>query len=345
MLRRTALAATLSTLIACSGGACGAARAKPESARGKTLPTVVFRETCDGSAAVLLPGGQLLVGNDEDNLLRIYDARHGGRPLSQLDLGPALRASASRAGEQRTLKEADLEGAALLDDAVYWIGSHGRNASGKVPAERRTLLATALPVGGGPPAVLGTPYRRLLEVLASDARYAAFQLQQASERAPKEKDGLNIEALAARREGGLWIGFRSPNPQGKALLAALLNPRQVIDGAEAQLAEPLLLELGGLGTRDLARFRGGYLLLAGSHAEGGRSRLFSWDGKGQPRLLTQVDLSGLNPEGLAIDADAKQVLVLSDDGTRELAGDPCKDLADGAHKSFRGVWLSAQDSW
>jgi hypothetical protein len=33
------------------------------------------------------------------------------------------------------------------------------------------------------------------------------------------------------------------------------------------------------------------------------------------------------------------VLVLSDDGTREVGGKPCKKLKDPRQKGFRGVWV------
>ena len=128
MLDRTALAMALSMLVACSGGACGSSRGQAARTTGApATPGLLFREACDGSGAVLLSDERLLVANDEDNLLRVYDAKRGGLPLSRLDLAAALRDAAGRGGEKEP-KEADLEAAALLDGVVYLIGSHGRNA-------------------------------------------------------------------------------------------------------------------------------------------------------------------------------------------------------------------------
>jgi hypothetical protein len=53
-----------------------------------------------------------------------------------------------------------------------------------------------------------------------------------------------------------------------------------------------------------------------------------------------VALDGLNPEALvSLDASGR-VLVLSDDGTLEIDGKPCKRLKDPARKRFRGAWLA-----
>jgi hypothetical protein len=60
---------------------------------------------CDGSAAVMVDGTRVLVANDEDNVLRVYDASRGGAPTATFDLTPLLRLP--EAG-----READIEGAA-----------------------------------------------------------------------------------------------------------------------------------------------------------------------------------------------------------------------------------------
>jgi hypothetical protein len=318
----------------------GCNAASTTKSAGSPPAVLVFEESCDGSAAALLTPQRLLVGNDEDNLLRVYDAQRGGPPLERFDLGVFL---APGGGE--SAKEADLEGAAVLADRVYWIGSHGLNASGKVRVERRSLLATRGGVDGQSLELVGAPFSGLLPALFSDARYAAFRLQEASARVPKESGGLNVEALAARREGGLWIGFRSPVHDGKALLAVLLNPEEVVQGGRARLGEPQQLGLAGLGIRDLARFRGGYLLIAGGSQSSEPSRLYRWDGGAAARALPSRQLAGLNGEALVVSADHSRVLVLSDDGTRERAGIQCKNSKHSADKSFRGIWMSVGSDW
>src|SRR5436190_1450267 len=79
-----------------------------------------------------------------------------------------------------------------------------------------------------------------------------FKLGDAAKKAPKEEGGLNIESLCAVGET-LYIGFRNPIPNGKALIVPLVNPSAVVDeGKPAQLGKPILIDLGGLGLRDMA---------------------------------------------------------------------------------------------
>ena len=51
----------------------------------------------------------------------------------------------------------------------------------------------------------------------------------------------------------MFIGFRNPVPQGKALVVPLLNPREVVHGQRAQPGESVLLDLAGRGTASVAR--------------------------------------------------------------------------------------------
>jgi hypothetical protein len=85
--------------------------------------------------------------------------------------------------------------------------------------------------------------------------------------------------------GSALIGFRSPIPNGRALVVPLWNPLEVTRGGRARLGEPMLLDLGGRGLRSLSTWRGRYLIVAGEPASGGPSTLYEWDGRGQPRDL------------------------------------------------------------
>ncbi|MFP2933313.1 hypothetical protein ACLESO_50840 [Pyxidicoccus sp. 3LG] len=51
---------------------------------------IVFEGMCDASGAVALGGELFVVGDDEDNVLRVYDARRGGAPVQRVDLSPDL---------------------------------------------------------------------------------------------------------------------------------------------------------------------------------------------------------------------------------------------------------------
>jgi hypothetical protein len=303
-----------------------------QSADSAEKEPLVFTGMCDASAAAAIGGEHFVVADDEENLLRVY-RRSGGEPLMNVDLrtylGPAKGA------------EADLEGAAAMGNLVFWIGSHGRNARGKESPSRQRLFATRVDTRGNSIEItpLGRPYVRLLQDLLDDDRYAGLGLRAASERAPKESGGLNIEGLATTPDGHLLVGFRNPLPGGKAIVAPVLNPLKLIEGENALLGPPFLLDLGGLGIRSLGWFKDGYLIIAGSAGEGGGAKLYKWEGgEAQPRLMPNVQLRGLNPEGVVFgEGQQTQFLVLSDDGTRQIDGEECKSLTNASQKRFRGM--------
>ena len=300
---------------------------------GKLGKPVVFIETCDASAALSVSGDLFVVANDEDNLLRFYRFSKPGKPLQTLDLKQWFT-------DKRKTSESDLEAAARIGDTIFFISSHGRNSAGKPASARQRLFALTLTETNGAVTVraVGKIYMNLIADLAADPRYAPFDLADASELAPKESGGFNIEALVATPEGALLIGFRNPIPQGRALLAPLLNPQEIIKGAVAKFGAPMLLDLGGLGLRDMCSTTNGYYLIAGP-ASGGRSesQLFFWAGNtNTPRALTDVRFVKSNPEGICfLDfGNRTDFLIVSDDGSRKISGTECKSLPE-SQRQFR----------
>ncbi|MCX7866353.1 MAG: DUF3616 domain-containing protein [Limisphaera sp.] len=308
-------------------------------AAGDSGPEIrVFAGMCDASAVETLSEDRFVVANDEDNELRVYSWNQPGWPVRTLDLSRFWPAEGSG-------REMDLEGVARLDRHLFWISSHGRNAEGRAAPRRHALVRIPVEwVDGNVPA--SSPpgrYTDLLAALYRDPRYGRLRLDQAAARAPKAQGGLNIEALARSAEGGLLIGFRSPLFEGRALIVPLLNPHAVLDGAEPpRFGDPIFLSLGGLGLRGALEWEGGYLLVAGPTDGGGRSRLFAWSGRAgeAPRELNSEVFKGFNPEGLAFwsAAASRRLLVVSDDGTRRLQGQDCKDLPR-PQRQFRAMTL------
>jgi uncharacterized protein DUF3616 len=321
---------------------------------------LIFTGICDASAAVPLTGRLFAVADDEDSVLRVYDADRGGEPVRSEDLSASLfppdeakqgkqTKSKKKKGKQRKqgvearprrAPESDIEGATRLGEVAYWMTSHGRNRAGQLKDARMLFFATSARDGSDDLRLLGRGYEHLLEDLLADARYVRFELAAASELAPKEPGGLNLEGLGERPEGGVWIGFRNPIPGGRALVAPLLNPERLREGERARLGDPILLDLGGLGVRSLSLWRGRILIVAGSYAEGGDSRLYSWDGRGTPVAVPGLDLSGFHPEAFFSPEDRDEILLLSDDGRIEIDGGECKRLAEPGRKRFRGRWIA-----
>jgi hypothetical protein len=295
----------------------------------------VFTGMCDASGAVALDDHTFLVADDEDNVLRAYDARVGGAPLAAVDLSAALGLPQKKKGAP----EIDIEAATRLGARAYFITSHGRNSSGKLKPERLRFFATTAPANGKPELV-GRPYEKLLVDLLAEPRLASFGLAAAAELAPKAPGGLNIEGMTARPEGGVWLGFRNPLPQGRALLVPLHNPEQLAEGeGPARFGEPLTLDLGGLGVRALSYWRGRYLVAAGAFDSGRVSRLFSWDGRAQVSAVEAVDVRQYSPEAFFTPEGLDRVLLLSDDGSLSIEGKECKRLEHPEQKRFRGLWI------
>jgi Protein of unknown function (DUF3616) len=296
---------------------------------------LVFTGMCDASGAVTLGGGKFVVADDEDNVLRVYDAGRGGAPLSATDLSPELQLPS-----KKKAPETDLEAATLLGDRALWLTSHGRNSKGKPQPSRLRLFATT-GGDGSPLQVVGKPYTQLLDDLLRAPALANFGLQAASQKAPKQPGGLNIEGMTARPDGrSVIIGFRNPVPQAKALVVPLLNPLQMLEGQPAKLGTPRLLDLEGRGIRSMSFWRGRYLMIGGGIADEAVSRLYTWDGKSyRARAVASVVLDDFNPEGFASFEDRPQVLLLSDDGSRQIDGQECKQLEDATRKRFRGRWV------
>lgn len=327
-------------LVCCSACAGGAA---PPLTAAAVAGEVVFIGMCDASGAVPLSRHTFAVADDEDNVLRVYDAERGGRALYERDISAGIgipaRLPKDGDGPVKAPPEADIEAATRHGELALWLSSHSRSSKGKRKPERLRFFATTLPVDGRELRVIGQPYSALIDDLSADPRYADFQLREAAELAPKTRDGLSIEGMTERAQGGVLIGLRAPSPGGRALLFVLENPERVIEGEPARFGPPILLDLAGLGVRGLSRWHGRYLILAGDWAAHQPSRLFIWDGTSPAPQPLDINLESFNPEGFFTPEERDAIMVLSDDGTQPTGPDRCKDQKDHNKKHFRGRWI------
>jgi hypothetical protein len=319
----------------------GALSASAAAAGQSPANVLVFTHTADASAGEWLGDGLLVVGNDEDNVLRVYRLPQSGAPVAAWDASPWMAL-------EKKSPEMDIEGSAKIGDTLYWITSHAPNKEGKPRPNRKRFFATRVAVTNGTPSfeLVGAPVTTLVESLDRDPRYASFGLAAAARLAPKTPGGLNVEALCDTPDGGLLIGFRSPNPQGRALLATLANPADAVKGRPPVFGDPVLLDLGGNGVRAMFRRGPAYYVMSGSALSGGTPRLYLWDGRAS---LKPLPLPGLpadaTPEGLTtvVWNGQERLLVLSDDGTRLIDGRPAKMLTDPARRTFRGFLFPLAD--
>jgi hypothetical protein len=332
-MQRRNLAFVLGALLL-GGSGYGLFRASETSA-GKgpaaELRWVSFVGACDASGAVPIDERHFAVADDEDNVIRVYDAVAGGRPVLHTNLSKQI--ALAKKGE------ADIEAATALNGRAYWLSSHARNARGEVDPNRSLLITTDLPTLDAHLEVQGQVYRSLLDDLEQSPTLRRYDLTRAAALPPKEPGRLNLEGLTATPEGTLLIGFRSPVPAGQALLVPLLNPEAAALDGPLRFGEPIELDLGGLGVRSLSYWHGRYLIAAGPAEGHGPHRLYGWQGPGsRAQLLAEAPFENANPEAFFTAENNPEILVLSDDGSRVVRGKPCKK-APKRHRRFRGVWL------
>jgi len=286
-----------------------------------------FRGVAHLSAIAPAGTGTFFAARDEDNIIRLYPLDTPGDAIAEFEWSGPLAVAGSR------FPEVDIEGAARHEDRIYWIGSHGRNREGKWRENRHRLFATQIVPGTNGPVLkaLGQPLTDLAGVFAQHPSLielgVATALGPIGKRQPDlapTRHGFNIEGMAISPDGGtLWIGLRNPVPRAQAVLIPLTNPDATIQGQERPtLGDPVLLDLDGLGIRDIvyAPTLQQYLILAGMPGPGRRFALYTWDGSppSPPRLIvppsTFSPYPAFTPEALLLDAATDTVVVCSDDG-------------------------------
>ena len=293
---------------------------------------------CDASAAVPVGFNLFVVANDEDNTLRMYKSDESDKPIYSLDLSSFLQINSKH-------PEADIEGATLIKDRIYWISSHGTNKDGKQRPNRHRFFATDIEASNDKYSLkpTGKPFLGLVKAFEDSVELKNYYLGKAAKNAPESKNGLNIEGLTKTPQGKLLIGFRNPIPEGKALLVPLENPQEVIAGNEKpKLGKPILLKLAGLGIRSIeySEAERAYFIIAGPYDDNGRFQLYKWSGNPfeEPKLK-EFDFNGLHPEALIIYSDKTKAKILSDVGSKSINGRNCKALVKSQDKAFRSIWL------
>ena len=142
-----------------------------------------------------------------------------------------------------------------------------------------------------------------------------------------QTNGFNIEGLA-HKGGKLWFGVRAPNLNGDAFVIEAV-PASLFGGSpQAALHR---LQVGpGLGIREIAALKDGFLVLTGAApSEAGRDdsfALFFWSPGGAARFIGELPDPSAKAEGLYIlddAADHLDVLVIFD------------GAAGGAPKAYR----------
>lgn len=325
----------------------------------------------DASTAIALDGSYMLVADDENQVLRLYDRANSGLPLNGFDFTSSLGLTDISGGQPR---EVDIEASARVGNRVYWLASHSNSSSGNSRPNRYRIFATDI-AGSGANSTLSYVGRYdglRADLIAWDqnnghgkgANYYGLAASAANGVIPEAADGsgFNIEGfeIAPGGAAGL-IGFRAPispaSSRTKALLVPVTNLDALLSGnpgtGPAQFGAPIELDLGGRGIREIRRSNNGqhYLIVAGPAdvATGVAPkdfRLYTWSGNpAEAPVLRTADLTALNTGG-SFEAivevpitlnGSSQIQLLSDNGDTIFYNDGiiAKDLAEPRFKKFR----------
>jgi len=289
----------------------------------------------DASAAIAVGQRLMLVGDDEDQVLRLYDRDSDGEPLAEINLNTALGLNDTQ--------EIDIEAVASLGDTQYWLGSHES-------AQSSLLFATQ--ITGEQADTLSIEVVGQFSDLASQLQaWDAGNGHGRGADALSLNAGLNIEGAAFAGET-LLLGLRTPLNDGMAQVIPVTNAPALVAGEadEAEFGAPLRLDMAGRVVRSIEPTGDdGFLVLAGPEQDGGDAdfALFHWDGAHALREVEGVDLNsipntlGAKPEAL-FDLQATEggytVGVLYDSGTVDWLEDgrESKDLP-AEQQRFIGV--------
>jgi hypothetical protein len=319
----------------------------------------------DASAAIAIDSNLMFVGDDENQVIRMYPRHQSGAPVWQMDCTPFLGLTDIENGKPR---EVDIEGSTRVGNRIFWIGAHSHANIGEGRTNRSRLFATDV---SGTGAASTLTYVGRYDYLKLDlvnwdatdghgkgAHYYGFLASTAEGVEPKAPNGFNIEGLAMAPGSATtaYLGFRAPivpaTNRHYALVVPVLNfTTLAISGGppgSAVFGAPIELELYGRGIRSLEGIGNNYLMIAGPPGETNASfpsdfKLYTWTGNSSDTSQQRsADLTGLRPEGI-VELPAPPwtastpFQLISDNGTAILYNDDIanKFLPERAFKKFR----------
>ncbi|MFN7769490.1 MAG: DUF11 domain-containing protein, partial [Planctomycetaceae bacterium] len=189
------------------------------SAASATPTSTLFPSgASDASTAIAIDAQYALVGDDEDQVLRLYRRDQSGLPVAQFDFTSSLGLTDLSGGVPR---EVDLEAATRVGSTIYWLGSHSNAANGNSRPNRSRVFATSVSGSGAGTtlAYLGRYDHLKADLLAWDAgnghglgaNYYGLTASAAAGVIPETEGGggFNLEGLSRAPEGTTaYMAFR-----------------------------------------------------------------------------------------------------------------------------------------
>jgi hypothetical protein len=327
----------------------------------------------DGSTAIPIDANWMLVGDDENQVIRLYARAQSGFPVRQFNFTPFLGLTDIEAGVPR---EVDIEASTRSGNRLFWMGSHSHSSIAEGRTNRSRVFAVDL---SGTGTNISLKYIGRYDYLKLDlaswdennfhgkgANYYGLVASTAEGVDPKTPGGFNIEGLtmmAGNPEAAL-VGLRAPivpaTNRTFALIIPVLNFATLAasDGppGSAIFGDPIELDLYGRGIRSIEGNINGYMIVGGPPINTPTNypmdfRLYTWTGdRNQNAQQHAADLTGLNPEGLVELPPGpwtgdRIIQLVSDNGTKEYYGDgiEAKHLPEPNFKKCRSDFVALGD--
>jgi predicted extracellular nuclease len=329
----------------------------------------------DASTAIPLDSNFVLVADDEDQKIRLYDRTQSGLPINQFDFTTALNLTDISGGVPR---EVDIEASTRLGSTIFWLGSHSNSSGGANRPNRSRLFTTNISgSGAGTTLTFGGYYQHLKTDLINwdnnnghglGAGFLGLGASAATGVQPELPNGFNIEGLTfAPDNTTAYVAFRAPQlptfNRTQAVIVPVTNFTSLPNSTggtpgSAVFGAPIFMDLGGRGIRSIDRNSSNeYIIVAGpAGAATGVApndfRLYTWNGNpSTPPQLTTANLTALNASGGSFESIVSipnpltltsQIELLVDNGDTTWYGTSTisKDLPERNHQKFRRELVS-----
>jgi hypothetical protein len=331
-------------------------------------------DVSDASTAMPIDANYMFVGDDENQILRIFSRSNSGPALVEFNMNPFL--DLRDLYEDGRPREVDIEGTTRVGNRIFWLGSHSHSRDAELVTNRARVFGTDVTFAGTNSTVsyVGRYDFLKLDLLNWDttnghgrgSNYFGLAASSATGVDPKSPDGsgFNFEglAMAPGSTNIAYLAFRAPLVPPTNRVHALIIPVTnfttvaVSDSPVAGVARfgaPIELNLGGRAIRSIEGGPNGFMLVAGPPGVAtGLSpsdfRLFTWNGlaNGAPQERA-VSLTNMLPEAIVELppgpwTGSSRVQLVSDNGIALYYNDgvEAKFLPIPQFKKFRSDWVT-----
>lgn len=328
----------------------------------------------DASTAMSIDSRYMFVGDDENQILRLFSRSNSGPAIATFDMVPFL--GLDDFYPDGTPREVDIEGTTRVGNRIFWLGSHSHSRDANLRTNRSRLFGTDATFNGTNSTLtfVGRYDYLKMDLLAWDVLNGHgkgpgyYGLTQSSDPGidPKAPDGsgFNFEGLtmAPGSSTVAYLAMRAPLVPPTNRVNALIIPvtnfpaLAVCNATEpgvSQFGQPIELNLGGRAIRSIEGNSNGFLIVAGPPGLANGQpptdfRLFKWNGLpgSQPQELSTVLPVELLPEGIVELppgpwTSESEVQLVSDCGIFVYYNDDvqAKFLPIRPFKKFRSDWV------